>query len=264
MARDYLSSVSLSSLLEEVTESRTELVRQLSQRGFALLSIQRLTHIQALDRSLEVASELAGFRFPPINVDTVTYDDAHRDAFRALYAIATGCLGALAQSDDLPAPLIDQLFCTSPHEPLASDHPYAGTFFNLFNYDHGALNPHLDRGLVTIIHLRPAKNREGSSVLWVRGSDNTWCNADDCIRQCMMNGEADVRYALILIGEDGAAFLKENLPSLYPAEHSVRVQPSGPWIDHSHHRPDPETLPKDNRLSAAMILKAGTWLGGGA
>ena len=263
--------------LKSLGREQDQLLRlhhQLSTRGFALINVRDSERTRALDHGLLTAAQLSGFRFPPINVDEVRYEETHREAFRALYATALECLSRLSTDDvvmdidggrSLPlARLHPELFSVSPHEPFPEGHPFHPTFFNLFNYDHGALNGHKDRGLLTIIYIKPAhlSQRDEASALWVSNAEGIWTSADQAIISAR-NDQSDMgqddphlnHLVVLLIGEEGEEVFKHHHPHLFAAEHSVRVHPEGAYIERSHYLRDPTSRESENRLSAAMILK---------
>lgn len=259
-------------LLSQDVQQQQRLHHQLAGRGFALINVQDPKRTHALNRGLEVAAELSGFRFPPINVDEVRYAEPHREAFRALYATAIECLAQLSPDDmsmvkspHIPSNNSDlshihpELFSASPHEPFPVDHPFHPTFFNLFNYDHGALNEHKDRGLLTIIYIRPAPHNERreASALWVANTAGEWTSADYKINSIHASqGASEINHQVVLlIGEEGEEAFKSTHPHIFAAEHSVRVSPAGDYIERSHYVPDPISRVSANRLSAALILK---------
>ena len=262
-------------LLDLEAQQRSILHHQLASRGFALINVRDRARTRALDQGLESAAELSGFRFPPINVDEVRYDEPHREAFRALYATALECLaqldpevhrdgGGIKTSTQEAAAtslshLHPELFSASPHEPFPADHPFHPTFFNLFNYDHGALNGHKDRGLLTVIYIRPAHHdgRQAASALWVANAEGSWVSADrelGRVRAERTTTTSD-HQVILLIGEEGEEVFKSFHPHLFAAEHSVRVSPVGDYIERSHYLRDPTSREDANRLSAALILQ---------
>ena len=248
--------------------ARRLLIDQLIHRGFGLISISDPELLRAVNAGLDRAEALEGFRFPPINVETIRYHEVERDAFRALYTIALDCLNALkpdlardvytSQERGALTARYPELFSASPHEPFSREHPFHSTFFNLFNYDHGSLNGHQDRGLLTVICMRPASPQLGgeASALWVEGADQTWRSADREILDALSGARSEPAplYALVLIGEAGEDRLRDISPELFAAEHSVRVTPEGPYLERSHYVRDPSSRERANRLSAAMIL----------
>jgi len=261
-------------MLGKDQDQQHRLHHQIVTRGFALIHVQDPDRTRALDHGLLTAAQLSGFRFPPINVDEVRYEEPHREAFRALYATALECLVQLSDDDMLKqtstchtqtlAQLHPELFSTSPHEPFPEGHSFHPTFFNLFNYDHGALNSHKDRGLLTIIYIKPAhlSQTDEASALWVSNAEGAWTSADQAIinarttQSALINDHDHLNHLVILlIGEEGEVAFKDVYPHLFAAEHSVRVHPEGAYIEHSHYLRDPTSRERANRLSAALILK---------
>lgn len=180
-----------------------------------------------------------------------------------------------------------------PHLPFGEDSttsgiPFSSTFFNLFSYQHGMLNTHQDRGLLTVIAskqiaISSIDNKDShtvqsvsSSRLWMESPhseyDNNhqpkWIDLDTQIEQHQKqrgcsgdstkhNDNDDDLYVVLLLGQAGETLL----PPLQACRHTVRVNPQGPYVDHSHFRPDPDQQQLESnsnrheyRVSAAMIL----------
>jgi hypothetical protein len=244
------------------------LLTQLSFRGFACVTLDHEDLNYNLERALDEAANLQGFRFPPIDQEII-YTDRRRKAFQALFSTATICLKALCTylqryHDDFPASLLhtlDQILSPDfqlfgehfdQNEPFTSGQNFSQTFFNLFNYNNGLLNAHVDRSLLTVIKVRSFKpdslsdSIPNKSALWVKDQVNVWRNADE---------EVSNHQVVIMVGEDFEALIKHLKLSLFAAEHAVRVDPTGDYLSHSHFRADPDTTTSDNRLSAALILR---------
>ena len=123
------------------------------------------------------------------------------------------------------------------------------TFFNLFNYQNGLLNPHVDRSLVTVIYssLPPANPCEPRSKLWVQDNNGRWHDGDQ--------GAAGDDQVVVLLGEElQLAGLASD--GLYPALHAVKVDPQGENLSRPHFRSDPAQIASiEPRLSAALILR---------
>lgn len=251
--------LTLSSLLNGCPIAKTRFIEQLKQRGFACLALDNQALLSALEDGLEEARRLEGFRFPPNDESPTVYNRVTRATFRALFEVSTGCFRALCAHETVPGVLQDALDALSqpgpvlfgedaqPHEPFCDAHVFAQSFFNLFNYNHGLLNPHFDRSLLTVIKALGGKNQEQpQSALWIRGSDGEWTNADQAVSPDEV---------IIMIGEDCETLDFASRLGLYAAKHAVRVDPAGQYIAHSHFRPDPNTPTQHNRRSAAFILR---------
>lgn len=244
------------------------LLTQLSCRGFACVTLDHEDLNYNLERALDEAANLQGFRFPPIDQDVI-YTDRRRKAFQALFSTATICLKALCTylqryHDHFPTSLLHGLdHALSPNfqlfgekfdqnEPFTLGQSFSQTFFNLFNYNNGLLNAHVDRSLLTVIKVRSFKLDSLSdsiphkSALWIKDQVNVWRNADE---------EVSDHQVVIMIGEDFEALIAHLKLPLFAAEHAVRVDPTGEYLSHSHFRADPETTTSNNRLSAALILR---------
>lgn len=250
------ASISLRSIQVKSIQARADLINQVQNLGFALIELDQPTRAQELNWGIQEAKRLDGFRFPPINVEEIHYNEVHRVVFKALFFTGLECLSLITEQDELEKAQVDHLFSESEHEPFPLNHDYHPTFFNLFNYNHGALNTHKDRGLITIIHIDPPRSEiELKSTLWIAGSDLKWRSGDAVILEKMVQ-KPDSRYVLLLIGEEGEkAFKKHGLDHLYAADHSVRVKPDGEYIEYSHYQRDPASQSSSNRLSAALILQ---------
>lgn len=267
----------LSIALNTAEAEQQRLCEQLVRFGFAVFEVREKQQLDALEKGIDEIGQKSGFRFPPINVETIHYGRVHREAFRALFEIAIEALSTLTGRDETRGADMNLLFSESVDEPFPHGHPYHPTFFNLFNYDHGSLNEHQDRGLITVIFVEPAPQieeevstiksetemmAEAPSSLWVHDHDRQWHSADEVIR-VLRHRYPKKRYVLLLLGEDGEIYFRKEeahqhhlpLKDLYAAGHSVRVDPVGQFIERSHHRCDPEARPFQNRRSAALILK---------
>ena len=202
------------------------------------------------------------FRFPPVG-DTVTYTPAHRACFRSLYSLGRACLGWMldtVEGESRASTVIrealvaavqpaEQLFAPAGdgHEPFASaDEPFASSFFNIFDYDHGLLNAHKDRYLVTTIFADSnPETAHQRSVLWVKDRSQTWRNVDAGLQP---------NEVVFMIGEELEAILHEVGGDYYAADHCIRVDPDGEYLERAHFRRDPASLVTGNRLSTAFIL----------
>ena len=257
------SSVQLSALASRSHTARTALISDLLHHGFCRIEVDDIDTHNALEKGLDEASHLEGFRFPPIDTEhPPPYNQARREAFTALFDVATTCLSALLTPrapralyqalDEIKAPQLKPFIDderTAESDPFAEGHPFQPSFFNLFNYDHGALNAHLDRSLLTVIKVRPRLISERSS-LWIANGSGRWTNGDRAV------SEGAKRAVILMVGEEGARLPFAVDAGLYPAEHCVRLNPTGAYIERSHHRHDPEAHPTENRLSAAFILRS--------
>ena len=281
--RCYFSNVPRLSHLRALEGVHTvdQFQRPLRQQGFVTVEIDEPAVLQGLQGAIHEARGLDSFRFPPIKHppddgdEFMAYNVRRQEAFTSLFDIAIVCLKAVllsnpeteeASSDlhyrmedlqralqDLQRALQDlpqhYLFENDPNEPFANDsQPFAQSFFNLFNYNYGLLNPHVDRSLVTVIYSwSQTMSSENKTALWIQDPNGTWHNADD------MTTPSQV---VIMTGEQLLEVRKRS-PQYYAAPHAVKVNPEGEFLAQAHHRRDPATTPTDNRLSAALILRHG-------
>jgi hypothetical protein len=240
-----------------------QLISQLHSKGFGIVTVDDESKLSGLRIALQQAEQLPGFRFPPIEGDIV-YDAQKREAFQALFSVAKTCLGALLSAkkpatssspdaaNNLQVALEQgkdlELFASNPHEPFQQGQPFSQSFFNLFNYNHGLLNPHVDRSLMTIIYSSQRRRIGDSrhSTLWIQDRYGHWRDGDEAA--------AKEDQVIVMTGEElsleGAAV---DLDFLVPALHAVKVDPTGPNLSRPHFRPDPDNA--GSRLSAALILR---------
>ena len=257
------SGISFQALSAHDFASRQSLIFELQQKGFARIRLDEPHLADALSAALDDAEALPGFRFPPIDESAPHYTPVRRGAFYALYEAARACLAALVAGEEQPTWLKDALEKEPAHllqkqEELESrgglatedlldpSAAFADSFFNLFNYDNGALNPHADRSLVTAIFVRPASDPHHQSALWVENGHGQWTNADAQLQD---------KELMVMVGEDFEALGCAEKLGLYGAQHAVRVDPEGEFIEHSHFRRDPASAKAQNRKSAAFILR---------
>ena len=246
---------------EEAQIAETKDLSTALAHGFCTFEIQHRDHLKSIQKGIHSIGAHSGFRFPPINVDFIEYDEIQREAFKALFSIAIEALVTIGGVNENECAEMDSLFSESKNEPFPLGHLYHSTFFNLFNYDHGSLNEHQDRGLLTVIYVEPAPrlNEENPpSELWIKGPDETWRSGDQVIRT-LGQTRPNQAFVILLIGEDGEAYFnqtkaKQSLDYLFAAAHCVRANPQGDFIEWSHHRCDPDSRPFGNRKSAALIL----------
>ena len=235
-------------------------IQALVDNGFAVLPIRNEDDQKVIESVFAHIGEFTSFRFPPIE-EQVVYTDEIRSVFRLFFRVAVDILDQLLQGLELTAD-VDRIrlqcvqakrlpLFSEPNEPLSSQDPLAGTFFNLFHYDHGCLNTHRDRYLVTVICAQPAQTAvEGKdlahSALWVRSpSSGTWQNVDLLLTQPTW---------VIFVGEEYTRICGEAGREIHASEHCIRLDPEGDYISHSHHQPDPASKSEGNRRSIAMVL----------
>uniref|UniRef100_A0A7S3B0A2 Isopenicillin N synthase-like Fe(2+) 2OG dioxygenase domain-containing protein n=1 Tax=Haptolina ericina TaxID=156174 RepID=A0A7S3B0A2_9EUKA len=126
--------------------------------------------------------------------------------------------------------------------------PYAASFASIFNFDQGFLNPHRDRGLLTLIYGRPCGSphiRPTDTVrLWGCEPGGAWFALDACV--------PDDDHLLVLAGEQ----LERLSDSVCPAiTHACRVDPQAERISMLHHGPHPGARSRGNRQSMAFVLQ---------
>ena len=251
----------LSALNRSCPNASANLTAQLAQRGFATVTTDDPHIHRLLESGLDEAAEMSGFRFPPHDSETenAIYTPTKRAVFKTLFYISLACFESLSRGSVIPPTLTTaldnvhqahfSLFGTDgqDHEPFGNGQPFAQSFFNLFNYNQGLLNPHYDRSLMTIVKVRAGGNlQDNQTSLWAKSNTGEWTNVDRTV------GPDEV---VVMIGQESEALSFARASNLYAAEHAVRVEPKGEYIPHSHFQRDPQTPTQRNRVSAAFILR---------
>lgn len=272
-----MGSCTLAGLRHVSPSSTKSLLHQLRQTGFAVVSVEKPVQM-ILQGAIQQAQQLDTFRFPDIN--HIQYNEPKRAAFRGLFDIAVTTLKAIllttatttsttTSTDTYPSstndvqklleaieqrPTLQELFPdNNPHEPFAKRHTFSSSFFNLFNYDNGLLNPHVDRSLVTVLYSYKPNDTSysedhdehpGCSTLWIQDRNGHWRDGD--------RASSGANQVLVMVGDE--------LPQLdddtiRPAKHAVKVDPCGDVLPHSHFCRDPQSPPRQNRKSVAFILR---------
>lgn len=208
--------------------------------------------LEVLDSALEAFAGQGAFRYPPVpdaadaageeEPDSVEPEmpAAFRRCFDMLYGVAATAATTLLGTQE-KRPL--QSPCSGGSRPFEGEGgpwPYSASFFNIFNYDHGCLNAHRDRGVLTVVYGAPSEfpGPEASAGLWLRA-----------------RGPGGPRWLaappgrLLLWAGEGLA-----CPGVEAIEHCVRVDPDGPYIERSHSRRDPAAPASGNRRSVALVL----------
>ena len=235
-------------------------LEQLRTDGFVRLALHDDTHRQLVQRVLQHTSGFSSFRFPPIEGE-VKYTPDIRSVFALLYSISRRVLMEVLQSlSNSPEVLRltrclnrseNEVLFVDSHAPFCGDEDFSGTFFNLFHYDHGCLNTHKDRYLITVVAILPAQSLESESeelqhsALWVRSSKGQWQNVDTIVQE----GEI-----VVFVGEEIQRIGSEVGEKFQACDHCIRVDPEGEYIPHSHHQRDPQSLSVGNRCSIALVL----------
>ena len=250
-------------LMEDKGKLRIELVDSLAKFGFVKISLPEGTLLNSLRGGIAEGDRMGTFRFPPVGEPAV-YTDAHRDCFRALYTLGKvgleWILSCIKVSNEPAAHLSDllnradaqsaELFAPDGlgHAPFADGQAaaFSSSFFNIFDYEHGSLNGHKDRYLTTTIYASVSTDTAHErSALWVRGADDTWRNVDSALA---------ANEVVLMIGEELESLLSESDLGLFAADHCIRVDPNGEFIERAHFRRDPTSLVGGNRVSAAFVL----------
>lgn len=256
-----VTAVSLKALTSLDKQSCAALRDSLIQERYAVISIDNASAQTALVEAVNQFDPEQTFRFPARD-GISNYDETNKACFGILYRAALTFTRAILEAEPSLTesfPVVAQSLAEALHPdfelfagedtnaPFSSaDAPFAHTFFNIFNYDHGMLNEHKDRGLVTAIYISPNKSGSQSvSQLWVGRGGNDWVAMDALV---------DGGQFVVFVGEELEAMGKQVGLDFLAVEHSVRVAPQGEYVSHSHQRRDPDAQASGNRKSAALVL----------
>lgn len=118
--------------------------------------------------------------------------------------------------------------------------------FNIFNYDYGCLNAHLDRGVLTVVY--------SCSSAGASSKDAEQAPSRLCLRVPRPDGDGHEWLSpepgqLLLWAGEGLG-----VDGIEAIDHCVRVDPLGEYIEHSHSTPDPAAPATGNRQSVAFVL----------
>ena len=202
-------------------------------------------------------STSGSFRYPSVGepsslaVPIRDMDALYRRAFNELYSLTAECTSSVWAG--LPAPPTatrpfprDAVGTWPFDDGRARSFPYAASFCSVFNFDHGFLNDHRDRGLVTAIYGgRAAGTSDGARQvrLWGQrpGGDGEWHALDGL--------PADA--VVLLVGEGLERLSGGDFPALL---HSCRVDPRAEPLSMLHRGPHPGAPEDGNRQSIALVL----------
>ena len=237
-------------------------VNDLKTQGFVRVRMSDGPLLDGLKAGLSAGRQMETFRFPPVD-GQATYTPDLRRCFTSLFKLSRLCLTWLLAHTSCEQPefktLRERLRAAEQRDadlfsPSGKGHtpfrdgtaPFSSSFFNVFDYDHGLLNVHKDRYLITAIFAdSDPKTASTRSALWVRAAHGGWTNVDQEL------GANDV---VFMIGEELEHLLSGHENSLYAAEHCIRVDPNGEFLARAHFRADPASTRTGNRLSTAFIL----------
>ena len=176
-------------------KARQAFLAQLAYFCWAKVTLEEGSLLSGLVQGVTAGRDMGTFRFPPVG-DTVTYTPAHRACFRSLYSLGRACLGWMldtVEGESRASTVIREALVAAvqPAEQLFAPQatgmnlspvpmsPLPVLFFNIFDYDHGLLNAHKDRYLVTTIFADSnPETAHQRSVLWVKDRSQTWRNVD--------------------------------------------------------------------------------------
>lgn len=250
---------------------RFMLLSSLARHGYAVVQPRREA-TATLHKALVAWEKCGTFRYPlvePICSPTervLSFGGEARSCFNALFGICRDCMNQLDRDwvaaegtplgvplDDLPSDDVHLPGYALPFQgvPVTSFHE---TFFNCFNYNHGSLNSHVDRGLLTVVYGfggGDADNDAPHARLWLRDTaTEQWIDGGACVRQA--SGSVQTCGGVLLLAGERLEMLTAG--KVKAIEHCARVDPRGDTIEFSHSTRDPAARETGNRLSAAMIF----------
>jgi hypothetical protein len=229
------------------------LLPSLLRHGFVKVPVSREA-LATLRHAFVTWSASKTFRHPPVPPDAGN-GATFPCAFNALFAVCRTSLNQLdlewqeLEGQPLGVPVYKMpngdVFLPGQSKPFVGGviaSAFDASFFNLFNYDYGSLNSHVDRGLITVVygfsgtimngHDAHATEETPSldyqqprSRLWLRNAaandltaPGAWVDAEV---ECGTDG------LLLLAGEQLGALTGRRVPAI---EHCVRVRRKSPLI----------------------------------
>lgn len=233
-----------------------ELLPSLLRHGFVKVPASPEA-LATLRHALGTWSASKTFRHPPVPPDAGN-GATFPCAFNALFDVCRTSLHLLdlewqqLEGRPLGAPMHEMpggnVFLPGQSKPFVGGVPpsaFDASFFNLFNYDYGSLNSHVDRGLITVVYgfsgtplnghdarvseeTASVDNQQPRSRLWLRdaaasdlSAPGAWVDAEV---ECGTDG------VILFAGEQLEALTGRRVPAI---EHCVRVR---------HKSPPPHTL----------------------
>lgn len=261
------------------------MARQIQRIGFGVIRLDSDSK-RVLRKAVSHFEQQNTFRFPPIPSSTEEFSpkftEEYKACFNLLYSMGLHALCELLEAvpfthrGSLPDARVAQQAASVPpftardSIPFQSHHSaFEGTFFNIFNYNHGSLNAHRDRCLMTLVwgeHSQPTlpdysrlwvqppfSNTGSASEALIGTATSPWIDAHRHIASLPDNGSGSDG-VIVFIGEE----LADATAGFYPAvQHCVRVHPSdeqAQWLADSHHQRDPAAPTIGNRMSVAMVF----------
>ena len=233
---------------------------QLRRSGFAIIPAPAVR--ETCEDALTAFAPLRQFRYPPIpncsvkSMPNLTISPnltkAYRQAFNELYVLAARSLHCVLDTHptwprEQMAPFPNSLNCEPFACEASSSLPYSASFGSLFNYDHGFLNAHVDRGLLTAVVGRPPSSGIDSS------SDDAvrlWCRAHDDGAWLDVGEKAGPSEVVLFVGEQLEAASGGEFKAIH---HCCRLDPTGGHID-TRLEAHPGAKAEGNRLSMALVL----------
>ena len=224
----------------------------LRRSGFAIVAAPKVA--QLCEAALDPFVALQNFRYPLSHGAPAPSVDLHyRNAFNSVYQFAASSLHAACGADfPLPpsssAPYSMDGLQTEPFAHMTNGNlPFSASFFSLFNYNHGFLNIHVDRGLVTAVYAKRSGGFVGDQVrLWCRPHcTNRWLDVDAAVDDLDCDGAVVLFVGEQLEAASGGAFRA--------ITHGCLLDPTAERIDTRLNR-HPGARESGNRASAALVL----------
>ena len=227
-------------------------ISELKIKGFTIINLPSIA--PTLASATSAFTKLNQFRYPCDNYDKII-NEKYQAAFNSMYFLTAACLHQVCSEFPLPPPTTAPFdksnkspFCGSQ---TSKDLPYSDSFASIFNFNHGFLNAHLDRGLLTAVYgcAEPllTKQHKPTVSLWCQHlSTGEWVNLSE------HTGDQDI---IIMVGEQlehwtGGAFKA--------VKHACLVDPTNAdWLNAKLPK-DPDAPDRGNRQSIALVLCAST------
>ena len=230
----------------------TSKISQLRTNGFTVINLPSIA--TTLAPATSSFTKLNQFRYPRNNYDN-QINAKYQQGFDTMYFLTAAWLHQMCPEFPLP-PTTTSPFDMSNESPFCGSQaskalPYSDSFASIFNFNHGFLNSHFDRGLLTAVYGRPEPVMVGQH----KPAVSLWCqnvSTGEWVDLGKRTGDGDI---IIMVGEQ----LENSTGGTFKAvQHACRVDPTnGQWLNTKLPK-DPEAPDRGNRQSIAFVLCAPT------
>ena len=221
-------------------------IKQLKTKGYTIIKNPPAAKI--CQEAVSLFTETSKFRYPPLEefARTKELDQVYSAAFNSLYKLAGITLSEISSSFPVPSSSVLPIDTSLTNQPFSAKKlPYNNSFASIFNFNHGFLNKHKDRGLITLVNGFATSPNTNRVSLWCKSHHGNWVD---------IGVEASINDIVIFSGEQ----LEEATNGEFKAvDHACRVTPDGERIN-TRLLTEPEAEGFGNRQSVALVLCEGS------